>query len=79
MVNMNNQNTVNDVRVYRNYNLDLPRIKMNIYIAISECFDECMDSDNSVDKNVMIGYIMKKTKGHYNPSIINGILKEFER
>lgn len=66
-------------KVFRNYTYDRPAIFRDIYIALCDGFDELqLDEFQGVDKQEMIKYIMRKTKGAANPMQIEMILKEFE-
>ena len=67
------------MKVFRNYASDTAIMYRNIYIALCEGFDELQKDFNGVDKQEMIKYIMRKTKGHVNPMQLEMILKEFEK
>jgi len=66
-------------KLYRNYCSDSPAEYVKIYQAICDCFDEHQKDLDGVEYSVMIGYIMKATRGSSNPMKIQIILKEFER
>jgi hypothetical protein len=65
--------------LYRNYTSDDVGMKRDIYISVCKCFDELQTDSNGVDFKDTMSFIMKDSKGRWNPMIVQEILKEFEK
>jgi len=66
------------IRLHRNYCHDEPGMIRDIHITICECFDE-LQTDRDVSMIDMIKCIMKKSRGAWNPMIVNQELLRFKK
>jgi len=66
-------------KLYRNYTCDYPKMYRDIHIAVCEAFDELQKDSDGVEYKDMLSHIMNKSKGHWNPAIVQDILKQFEK
>jgi len=53
--------------------------KSLLYSIIAEGFEKLGDDRGVVDKLSMFRYVMKKSKGRFNPALVHHILSEYER
>ena len=66
-------------RLYRNYTSDTVQDKRDIFILLCKGFDELQTDVNGVSYSDMMSYVMKHSKGKYNPMIVQGIFNEFKK
>ena len=67
-----------EVTIRRNYVSDKAAMLRDIYTAICECFDTIQEDQERVELSKMLGCVMSKSKGHWDPKIIQSELERFK-
>lgn len=63
-------------KVFRNYAHDMPAYYRDLFKFICEGFDELQKDFDGVEEEELVKYVMRKGRGHFNPS---EVIKEIQR